>query len=132
MLVAVGNGVLKEVSPLCCHALLKFTPLASVPSFAPLGNDVREVQDFHADVKFEQVFMSVVLKSLSDEQPYHARYVFTAEGSSELKLVSEVQLLHALLASPTNESAVLKLVRDVQLYHARNTSVTDVMSPPSN
>ena len=38
-LVAVGSGVLNEVSPLCCHALLKFTFCALVPSFAPAGND---------------------------------------------------------------------------------------------
>ena len=38
-LPAVGNGVLNEVSPLDCHALLKFTLLALVPSFAPAGND---------------------------------------------------------------------------------------------
>jgi len=37
--VAVGNGVLNEVSPLDSHALVKFTLLASVPSFASSGND---------------------------------------------------------------------------------------------
>ena len=42
----------KLVSPLACHALVKFTlPVASVPSFAPAGNDVRAEQSFHADVK---------------------------------------------------------------------------------
>ena len=51
-LVAVGNGVLNEVSPLDCHALVKLTLLASVPSFAPAGNDVRAVQPCHADVKY--------------------------------------------------------------------------------
>lgn len=35
------------------HALEKFTLVASVPSFAPLGNDVRAEQPCHADVKFE-------------------------------------------------------------------------------
>ena len=53
-LLAVGNGVLNEVSPLDCHALLKFTLFASVPSFAPAGNDVRDEQDFQADVKLAQ------------------------------------------------------------------------------
>ena len=37
--LAVGNGVLNDSNPLFCHALLKFTPVASVPSFAPAGND---------------------------------------------------------------------------------------------
>ena len=37
--IAVGNAVLNEVSPLACHALVKFTELvASVPSFASAGN----------------------------------------------------------------------------------------------
>ena len=57
-LVAVGNGVLNEVSPLCCHAALKFTLVASVPSFAFSGNDVRAEQDFHADVKLFPVLKS--------------------------------------------------------------------------
>ena len=63
--VAVGNGVLNEVRPLEFHALLKFTPLASVPSFAPLGNDVREVQDFHAFenwVPFSALIAPIVTK----------------------------------------------------------------------
>ena len=61
-----------EVSPLDLHALVKFTLDASVPSFAPAGNDVSEEQEFHAPTKLEQFLMSVVLKSLSDEQRYHA------------------------------------------------------------
>ena len=51
---AVGNGVLNEVSPLCCHEFVKFTFCALVPSFAPAGNDVRAVVDFHDAVKLEQ------------------------------------------------------------------------------
>jgi hypothetical protein len=47
-LVAVGSGVLNEVSPLDCHALVKFTLFASVPSFAPAGNDVSAEQSLHA------------------------------------------------------------------------------------
>ena len=70
--VAVGSGVLNEVSPLSLHALVKSTLLASVPSFASWGNDVSEEQFCHADVKSVQFLMSVVLKSLSEEQPYHA------------------------------------------------------------
>ena len=81
-LLAVGNGVLNEVSPLDSHALVKFTLFASVPSFAPAGNDVRDEQDCHADVKFEQVFMSVVLKLLSPEQPYHAKRASVTSGRS--------------------------------------------------
>ena len=57
-LVAVGSGVLNEVSPLDCHALVKFTLLASVPSFAPAGNDVRAEVLCHADVKVEQLLKS--------------------------------------------------------------------------
>ena len=71
-LVAVGNGVLNEVRPLDCHALLKFTLLASVPSFASCGNEVRAEQFCHADVKFEQFLMSVVLNSESAVLLYHA------------------------------------------------------------
>ena len=43
--------MLKEVSPLECHALVKFTLFAAVPSFAPAGNVVRAVQFCHEDVK---------------------------------------------------------------------------------
>ena len=42
----------KLVSPLSRHALVKFTLLASVPSFASCGNDVSEEQSCHADVKY--------------------------------------------------------------------------------
>ena len=52
MLLAFGNGVLKDVSPLDCHALVKLALLTSVPSFAPAGNDVRAEVPFHADAKF--------------------------------------------------------------------------------
>ena len=58
----------KLVSPLAFHAALKFTFCALVPSFAPAGNDVRAEQFCHADVKEFPFLMSVVLKSLSDEQ----------------------------------------------------------------
>ena len=70
--MAVGSGVLKEVSPLDCHAAAKFTLLAAVPSFAPLGNDVRAVQDCHAPEKLVQFLMSVVVKLLSDVLLYQA------------------------------------------------------------
>lgn len=71
-LLAVGNGVLNELSPLDCHALSKFTLFALVPSFASAGNDVRAEQFCHADVKLEQFLMSVVLKSLSELSPHQA------------------------------------------------------------
>jgi len=71
-LTAVVKGVLNEVSPLDLHASVKFTLLASVPSFASCGNDVSDEQFCHADTKLEQLDMSVVLNSLSDEQLYHA------------------------------------------------------------
>ena len=61
----------KLVSPLDCHALLKFTLDALVPSFAPAGNDVRAEQPFHADVKFVELGISVVLKSESELHKYH-------------------------------------------------------------
>ena len=76
----------KLVSPLDCHAAVKFTLLASVPSFAPAGNDVRAEQEFHADVKLVQFLMSVVVKSVSDPLLYHAKLTLVARGSSELKL----------------------------------------------
>ena len=60
--------MLNEVSPLDCHADSMFTLFALVPSFAPAGNDVRDEQLCHADVKEFPFLMSVVLKSLSDEQ----------------------------------------------------------------
>lgn len=53
-LPAVGNGVLNEVSPLDFHAPEKFTLVASVPSFASAGNDVRDEQDFHVESKLVQ------------------------------------------------------------------------------
>ena len=68
----VGNGVLNEVSPLPCHALVKFTFSAAVPSFAPAGNDVRAVQPCHAFEKFAPLGISVVPKSESEEQLYQA------------------------------------------------------------
>jgi hypothetical protein len=86
MLLAFGNGVLNDVSPLDCHASVKLTLAAAVPSFAPAGNVVRDEQPFHADVKFWPLFMSVVLKSLSDVQFCHAKLAYTAKGNSELKL----------------------------------------------
>jgi len=72
----------KLVNPLSLHALLKLTLAASVPSFAPAGNEVRAEQFCHVDVKFEQVFMSVVLKLLSPEQPYHAKRASVTSGRS--------------------------------------------------
>ena len=79
--VAVGNGVLNEVSPLSLHALLKSTLFASVPSFAPAGNDVSAVVPCHADVKSVQFLMSVVIKSLSELLLYHANLALVASGS---------------------------------------------------
>ena len=70
--VPVGKSVLNEVRPLDLHASVKFTLAASVPSFASAGNDVRAEVPRHADVKLVQLGISVVLKSLSDEQRYHA------------------------------------------------------------
>jgi len=77
----------KLISPLFIHAALKFTLLtASVPSFAPAGNDVRAEQLCHEDMKLVQFLMSVVVKSLSDVLLYHAELTLVATGSSELKL----------------------------------------------
>ena len=70
-----------EVSPLDRHASVKFTLLASVPSFAPAGNDVSAVVPCHADVKSVQFLMSVVLKSLSELLLYHANLALVASGS---------------------------------------------------
>ena len=66
MLLAFGNGVLNDVSPLDCHALVKLTLAASVPSFASAGNDVRAEQFCHADVKLVQFLMSTAPNELSD------------------------------------------------------------------
>ena len=63
-LPAVGNGVLNEVSPLDCHALLKFTLLALVPSFASAGNDVRAVVPFHVNWKAAPSGALIAPKSL--------------------------------------------------------------------
>ena len=66
-----------EVSPLDIHALVKFTFVAAVPSCAPAGNDVSEVQDFHALVKLFPLLMSSAGKDVSDEQLNHALLKFT-------------------------------------------------------
>ena len=71
----------KLVSPLDRHALLKSTLFASVPSFAPAGNDVSAVVPCHADVKSVQFLMSVVIKSLSELLLYHANLALVASGS---------------------------------------------------
>jgi hypothetical protein len=97
--VAVGNGVLNEVSPLECHALEKLTePVAAVPSFAPAGKDVRDEQLYHADAKLEQFLMSVVLKSESDVQFFHASTACVTAGSDVLKEVNAVQSAHVRCA----------------------------------
>jgi len=95
--------VLNEVSPLDRHALVKFTLLASVPSFASCGNDVRAVVLRHASVKLLQFLMSVVLKSLSDVQFLHALLALVTAGSSDLKLSSEEQLAHVEFALVTSD-----------------------------
>lgn len=115
-LVAVGNGVLNEVSPLDHHALLKFTFAASVPSFASLGNDVSDAQFCHVDRKLVQFLMSVVLKLVSEEQFCHVVLTVVTEGSCVLKLSSEEQLIHAPLALVTEGSGVLKLVSELLLH----------------
>ena len=63
--------MLNEVSPLCCHALVKLTLLALVPSFAPAGNELRAEQFCHAFEKSVQLEISVVPNELSDEQFLH-------------------------------------------------------------
>ena len=79
------------MSPLDCHALVKFTLFASVPSFASVGNDVRDEQEFHAEAKFVQLGISVVLNELSKAQELHALLTSTALVKSRLgKLVNEL------------------------------------------
>ena len=131
-LVAVGSGVLNELSPLDLHAFAKFTSDTSVPSFASCGNCVSAVVPSHADEKLMQLGISVVLKSLSEEQPYQAKRMLVAEGSSELKLSSDEQSLHALLTPVAKGSSVLKLLSDEQLIHEAAALVTSDISPPSN
>ena len=71
--VAVGNGVLNEVSPLDCHAFSNVTFVAAaVPSCAPAGNDVRAVQDFHAFEKLAQLLMSISPNELSEVHEFQA------------------------------------------------------------
>ena len=48
----------KLVRPLDCHALVKFTLVALVPSFAPAGNELRVETEFHAFEKFVPLLMS--------------------------------------------------------------------------
>ena len=64
MLLAFGNGVLKDVSPLDCHALVKLALLTSVPSFAPAGNDVKSAVPCQADEKFVEFEASMAPKLL--------------------------------------------------------------------
>ena len=61
----------KLVSPLECHACVKFTLLALVPSFAPLGNDVRAEQFRHAPEKLVPLLIFSAGKLFSDTQLYH-------------------------------------------------------------
>ena len=49
--VAVGSGVLNEVSPLPRHASDNPTPVLLVPSLISEGNDVSEVQSLQAPLK---------------------------------------------------------------------------------
>jgi len=87
-MLAVGTGVLNEVSPLSFHAAVKFTLLALVPSFAPAGNDVRDEQYWNAEVKSEQLLMSISPNELSDVQEFQEYEQFVAVGSGVLKEVS--------------------------------------------
>ena len=66
------------------------------------------------DEKFEQFLMSVVLKSLSEEQEVHAKDRLVAEGSSDLKLSSDEQLYHAWIALTTDGSGLLNEASEVQ------------------
>ena len=75
-LVAVGNGVLNEVSPLDCHAAAKFTLFAAVPSCAPAGNDVRAFVPSHALVKFVPLLILSAGKEVSAEQFFHEMLKF--------------------------------------------------------
>ena len=96
-LVAVGNGVLNEVSPLPCHALLKFTPVASVPSFASAGNDVSAVVPCHAAVKFTQLGACIAGKLCKLVSNCHASLKSPALSVlSKGKLVSDEQPRQAL------------------------------------
>jgi hypothetical protein len=71
----------KLVSPLACHALVKFTLLALVPSFAPAGNDVRAEQDFHAFVKVVPLEASMAPNELSELLPSQAFKKFVQFGA---------------------------------------------------
>ena len=82
--VAVGNGVLNEVSPLFRHELLKSTLLALVPSFAPLGNDVRAEVPFHAFAKVVPLEASISAIELRDEQLRHVSLKLVLDDKSTL------------------------------------------------
>ena len=95
-LVAVGSGVLNEVSPLPCHALSKFTLDAAVPSFAPSGNDVSDEQYLHAPEKLVPLLIFSAGKLFSDTQLYHVSIKEEpAEVFSNGKLVRLWLLPHA-------------------------------------
>ena len=69
--VAVGNGVLNEVSPLELHALVKFTLVASVPSFAPPLKSVSAEQSLHASWKFVPFLASIAPNELNEVASCH-------------------------------------------------------------
>ena len=98
------------------HALLKFTPVAAVPSFAPAGNDVSAVQFCHADTKFEQFLISVVLKSLSEVLPSHAESTRVASGNSLSKLIRAVHEWKALRREVAVGNGVLNEVRPLDSH----------------
>ena len=94
----------KLVSPLCCHALLNLTLLASVPSFASCGNCVRDEQPCHADEKLVPLEALIAGKDVREEQFRHASMKFVPlEVSSNGNDVRDEQLSHAWMKVVTLE-----------------------------
>ena len=119
-----------EVSPLDCHALVKSTLFAAVPSFAPAGNDVRAVQPFHADVKLAPLLISSAGKDVRAEEFCHALVKLVPFLASIAgKDVREGQLRHAdVKLLPLLMSSAGNDVSDELLYHALSKDITLLVS----
>ena len=128
--------MLNEVSPLDRHALLKFTLVAAVPSFAPAGNDVRAEEDFHAPVKLVQLLMSISPNELSEVHEFQAKEQLVAVGIGVLKEVSPLDCHAAekftFVAAVPSFMPAGKDVRAAQDCHALEKLAPLLMSSAGN
>jgi hypothetical protein len=120
ILFPVGNGVPNDNRPLLRHAEKKFTLVASVPSRASLGNDVRDEQAYHAFEKFVPDEASIDGKDVREMQPFHELVKFNPdEVSIKGNDVREPQAFHVLMKFvPILVSISGKEVRDIHDTHA--------------